>query len=184
MAITHDFISAVADGADTTLVQPSDWNADHTIENATITAAMLASGVSGLGYTVPLSFTIQGTPGDGGTYFAGLPANFGFSTSSDTWAEGHARVPVAGTITAVSFSVKVVSTLASGESVTTVIRVNDTTDIASTEEARFDVAFETWSVTGLSTAVAAGDTIALKMVMPTFGTNPTNSTAAALVYIS
>lgn len=29
MAITHSFVSAIADGADTSLVRPSDWNQDH-----------------------------------------------------------------------------------------------------------------------------------------------------------
>jgi hypothetical protein len=41
MAIKHAFTSEVADGADATLVQPSDWNADHTIEDATIAEAKL-----------------------------------------------------------------------------------------------------------------------------------------------
>lgn len=31
MSITHTFVSGIADGADNTLVQPSDWNATHTI---------------------------------------------------------------------------------------------------------------------------------------------------------
>jgi len=30
MAITHTFVSAVEDGADETLVRPSNWNADHS----------------------------------------------------------------------------------------------------------------------------------------------------------
>lgn len=30
MPITHTFVSAVEDGLDANLVQPSDWNADHT----------------------------------------------------------------------------------------------------------------------------------------------------------
>ena len=29
MAITHTFVSAIADGGDTSLVQPSNWNAAH-----------------------------------------------------------------------------------------------------------------------------------------------------------
>ena len=33
MAIKHAFTSAISDGADNTLVQPSDWNADHTGTN-------------------------------------------------------------------------------------------------------------------------------------------------------
>jgi len=32
MAIKHTFVSAVANGADATLVRPSNWNAEHTID--------------------------------------------------------------------------------------------------------------------------------------------------------
>lgn len=45
MAVKHQFVSAIADGPDETLVRPSDWNAEHTIEDETITAAMLAPAV-------------------------------------------------------------------------------------------------------------------------------------------
>lgn len=31
MAVTHPFVSAVSDGADTAVVRPSNWNADHTV---------------------------------------------------------------------------------------------------------------------------------------------------------
>lgn len=30
--ITHTFVSAIADGADTTLVRPVNWNASHTVD--------------------------------------------------------------------------------------------------------------------------------------------------------
>lgn len=29
--VTHPFVSAIADGGDATLVQPSNWNASHTV---------------------------------------------------------------------------------------------------------------------------------------------------------
>ena len=41
MAIKHAFTSAKADGGDTTLVQPSNWNDNHTIDAATITYAQI-----------------------------------------------------------------------------------------------------------------------------------------------
>lgn len=44
MAVKHAFTSSVADGPDATQVRPSDWNADHTIDDGTITATMLAAG--------------------------------------------------------------------------------------------------------------------------------------------
>lgn len=34
ITVTHAFVSAVADGADNTLVQPSDWNAAHAVSGA------------------------------------------------------------------------------------------------------------------------------------------------------
>lgn len=44
MPITHTFVSAVSDGADTTLVRPTNWNADHTITCGTATLG--ASGTA------------------------------------------------------------------------------------------------------------------------------------------
>lgn len=43
--VTHNKVSAVADSGDTTLVQPSDWNANHTISGLG-TAASLDAGVA------------------------------------------------------------------------------------------------------------------------------------------
>lgn len=42
MAVKHAFTSGVADGVDDTVVQPSDWNANHVIEDGTITEAKLS----------------------------------------------------------------------------------------------------------------------------------------------
>lgn len=41
MAIKHTFVSAKSDGADTSLVRPSNWNEDHNIENNTVTYAKM-----------------------------------------------------------------------------------------------------------------------------------------------
>jgi hypothetical protein len=39
MAIVHSKVSAVADGANTSLVRPSDWNDDHDITTSVVTPA-------------------------------------------------------------------------------------------------------------------------------------------------
>jgi hypothetical protein len=39
MAITHSKVSAIADGADTSLVRPSDWNANHVVADGSLTIA-------------------------------------------------------------------------------------------------------------------------------------------------
>jgi len=36
MPVTHTFVSAIADGADSTLVRPSNWNADHAFPDKNV----------------------------------------------------------------------------------------------------------------------------------------------------
>lgn len=176
MPVIHPYVSAIADGGDATLVQPSNWNANHTLADGSTAA-------SGLGYTVPLGFWAAAvSPADSTTYYAGvIPGNMG--AVNDTFAESNFEIPVAGTITAVSYSWRSSGTLATTESVTTAISINGTSDIASTAEARFDVVAETLVVTGLSQAVAVGDKIALKIATPVWTTNPQFANATAVVYI-
>lgn len=55
--VTHPFVSAVVDGADATLVRPSNWNADHTI-----TGIMSASqGGTGIAYFIAAGPTVART---------------------------------------------------------------------------------------------------------------------------
>ncbi|MFZ9272090.1 MAG: hypothetical protein ACO24B_01600 [Ilumatobacteraceae bacterium] len=50
MPIKHSFVSSKADGADTSLVRPSDWNADHILDGSlTMDATTAPSAVSGKG---------------------------------------------------------------------------------------------------------------------------------------
>jgi len=58
LAIKHAFVSAIADDADATLVRPSNWNDDHTIEANTITRAQMAD------YAARGSMTRGGVGGD------------------------------------------------------------------------------------------------------------------------
>ncbi len=53
MAITHAFVSAIAEGADATLVRPSNWNADHTLASGTILSAL--GGIT-LNYGASIAF--------------------------------------------------------------------------------------------------------------------------------
>jgi hypothetical protein len=88
VTVKHPFISTVPDSADTSLVRPSNWNADHTIVGLGTAAekdAGVANGVATLdgGGTVPLSqipASIQGTLSYQGTWNA--------STNTPTLASG------------------------------------------------------------------------------------------------
>ena len=60
ITVTHPFVSAIADGADATVVRPSNWNASHTLTGTLPVAnggTGLAAGTSG----GVLAFTATGT---------------------------------------------------------------------------------------------------------------------------
>lgn len=88
VTVKHPFVSTVPDGADTSLVRPSNWNADHTIVGLGTAAELnagVANGVATLdgGGTVPLSqipASIQGSLNYQGTWNA--------STNTPTLASG------------------------------------------------------------------------------------------------
>lgn len=88
VTVKHPFVSTVPDSADTSLVRPSNWNADHTITGLGTAAELnagVANGVATLdgGGTVPLSqipASIQGTLSYQGTWNA--------STNTPTLASG------------------------------------------------------------------------------------------------
>jgi len=88
VTVKHPFVSSVPDSGDTSLVRPSNWNADHTIIGLGTAAEKdvgVANGVASLdaGGTVPLSqipASIQGTLSYQGTWNA--------STNTPTLASG------------------------------------------------------------------------------------------------
>ncbi len=61
VSLTHTFVSAIPDGADTTVVRPSNWNAEHTISMATGKLLGRTTAASGspeeIGVTAPLSLS-------------------------------------------------------------------------------------------------------------------------------
>jgi hypothetical protein len=63
LSFKHTFQSAVADGGDASLVQPSNWNAEHTITLAT--ASLIGRATAGTGaaeeITLSAAFTFTGT---------------------------------------------------------------------------------------------------------------------------
>src|SRR3990167_985248 len=69
MSITHTKVSAIADGADTTVVRPSDWNADHTIAADTITAVMMAASSVDLATDTVTGILPTANGGTGIAYF-------------------------------------------------------------------------------------------------------------------
>lgn len=143
------------------LLQSSDWT---TFNNK--------------GYTLTLTGS-QGTMTDGQTYYSGAIT----TGTSTTAAINQVPIPQTGTIVAIYVYQLTAGTLATGESSTLAIRLNNTTDVPVSSSVLNSSATSTWSATGLSQAVTAGDYIELKFTGATWSTNPSNVRWTAVVFI-
>lgn len=148
-----------------------------TINGTTVLGSgdLVVSG-TGLGYTLSVQ-ALTSSPADGATiYFGQLP-------KAPVTAAANSKVFIrkAGTIKAAniySFS----GTAGTNEAWVMNIRLNNTTDtqIASVSLATGE---RVWSNTGLSIAVVVGDYIEIKLVNPTWATNPLTFIPAGYIYI-
>lgn len=110
------------------------------------------------------------SPADATVYYIGNP------TLSPTTVNNAFRLPIwrSGVITDAWISRIVTGTTASTENSTFAVRINDTTDHTLSSAVQFNAALPApVTVTGLSIAVAAGDTWEIKWTTPTWTTNPT-----------
>ena len=68
--VSHAFVSAIADGGDTTLVGPTTWNASHVILGLTYKSTKILTSLASATYTAPASlgglFIQMWGPGGGG----------------------------------------------------------------------------------------------------------------------
>lgn len=91
-------------------------------------------------------------------------------------------IPAATTITKAYGVVSIAGTLGSAQNVAIYIRVNNTTDTAITTTSQWTANPTTFSNTGLSLALNAGDFIEIKLVYPAWTTNPTTCLISCQLY--
>jgi hypothetical protein len=126
-------------------------------------------------YTLGGGISAQ-SPADGATYYFG-------STLEEATSEGHQRIriPKAGTIVAAEIYTYS-ATVGTNEAISYYIRLNATTDtlIATVAAAAAERDFVN---DALSIAVVKGDFIEIKMVCPTWATNPATLRSKWLIVI-
>lgn len=128
--------------------------------------------ISNKGYTLSINSSGAASPADSSTYFIFEGRPLTFSTSS-AGQSTRLFVPKSGTLTHASGFISVNTVLGTTENVTIYARLNDTTDITLTSTSQWSAVAVTFSNTGLSTAVSAGDFLQIKIVTPAWSTNPT-----------
>ena len=104
---------------------------------------------------------------DGLTAFYGAMAAAGASGVNAIYVKRACR------ITEVRLATNTLGTLGTAETATASVRVNDTTDTTISSVVQHDTVFERFDNTALNIALAAGDFFEIKIVYPTFVTNPT-----------
>ncbi len=110
---------------------------------------------------------------DSTTYYIPVdPASINTSLSVGTYSK--IWMPRTGTITGLSGALTVGGALSSSENSTLIIRKNDTSNTTVTSTLQSSAVTNTFSVTGLSVSVVAGDYISILWVTAAWVTNPTN----------
>ena len=137
----------------------------------------------GLGYTFYMMVG-GGNPSDAATYFMRLGQIITSSTSSGSASLQKIFFPKAGTITAAYGFFQIDGTLGSSENTTVAIRINNTTDVNVTTTAQLTAVSVPFSNSSLSTSVSAGDYFEIKMICPTWATNPTTVSLSITIYVS
>lgn len=149
----------------------------------TTQVATTAFARAGGGYAIQGAVAASLAPLDATTYYFGGDYASTMATHT-TYGNVRLRIPRAGTITSVWWKI-VVGTNGSNEAITHSIRLNDTTDTVLSAAETYDPGANTAKDFPYTTsiAVAAGDYIALKVIAPTWATNPTIVAAELIVFI-
>lgn len=153
-----------------TLTTPTIADLSNMTHNHTSNAT---GGKIERGYTL-FAIGNGGTPADSTTYYFGLPFRAVTQTTAGT---RRVYIPKAGTLTRADISItNGAGTVGTAETSTIYFRLNNTTDTTLSSAIVNNQASEASSyinVTGLSTAVAAGNYFEIKWVTPNWATNPT-----------
>ena len=142
-----------------------------------VTLANLKAALAGYALQV---CNLLHSPADATTYYIGTQVGV---TPTTTQGLRRIYIPKAGTIKAVQIATFVSGTLGTAEAATWSIRLNNSGDTQISNAVLYTATVQTFSNSALSIAVVAGDYIEIKILTPTWVTNPTSVVHSVTIYI-
>lgn len=131
-------------------------------------------------FTMDLGFTAFG-PADATTYYFGAITPTAAPTT--TAAIRTCKIPVNATLVGAVINCAALGGAGSGESTSMYVRLNNTTDITLSTAVLYNATNTQFVITGLNSVVTTSDYFEIKMVTPTWVTNPsTTATAVTLLF--
>ena len=121
-------------------------------------------------YSLQWAIITGWSPVDSTTYYIS-----GKGVQDGNAARGRIYIPVSGTIVYADFNSYVGTTLASAETSSAWVRLNNTTDTLISDAIQQDAVYEQFVNSALSIAVTAGNYVEIKWTTPAWVTNPTNT---------
>lgn len=131
-------------------------------------------------YTINFACANSTPVSDATTYYFGFPYDVSFLNT--TPAIRQKIFPFSGIVRGAAISVTA-SSGATTETSTISIRINNTTDVTLSSAVTMDQTAQQFSVTGLTQTINAGDKIEIKLLTPTWVTNPTNVRISVDLYL-
>lgn len=132
-------------------------------------------------FCLPIATWHNVSPADSTTYY--LSPFHGFALAV-TAVNHKIRIPRTGKILAVYLDGLVATTTSTAENSTVSFRLNDTTDTTISSTVVFNASPFSFSNTGLSIAVTAGDYFNIKIATPAWVTNPIGVYMSAQVFMT
>lgn len=161
-------------------------NIDYTLPTAapTVSGQVLSATTAGVMSWASKFFTMEfahqtSSPADAQTYYFGFP--YDVSMVNTTAARRQKVVPFASTLRGAAITI-ITTAGATTEAATYYARINNTTDVQLSNAVTFDQALQTFYVTGLTQAIAAGDKIEIKVTTPTWVTDPTTVRSSVTLF--
>ncbi len=181
-------VSAAVTASHAAVTVADSASIDMTLTGQQVSAAAIfgtSAGVVAEGNHTHYSYyTLQWSQAGGWSVLANTTYYLGGKLVQDgNAARARLYFPVAGTIISADFCSYVGTTLASAETSSAWVRINNTTDNLISNAIQQDAIWERFVNSSLSIAVSAGDYFEIKWTTPAWGTTPTNTRQYGIITV-